>query len=1059
MRVKFKERRSRILSICITAFMLVGMLPFGTAVFADGDLSPDKVQVDSFKIIDEANANMEVDYVTDADAAKYNLYLNDANNFSSTVCQNQTDSQIKLQLVASYNGTEKINEGDTLAIKASYGTFATKTFAEKQLEDNNGNVLGTYKYDQGVFTLAFSGDSIKNNVVTSFTTAALESDSVAQASDEQGLGTGNERKVLVGALNNQKLAVAYELKNAPDAGPGLDEVTIDSFKILDITQGNQEIDYRKSSDADYDTWKNNPAGFGYALNQDQQSVDVVLELAFQYKNSNRALQEGDKLTIPADYGGTIVNFSESSLPLKVTDDTGEHTLGTWKYEKGAFTITFGGEYLRNHNVKNFSAKMSTGKMINYSSTRKKSRILGEKYILDGKLGKDTLAVAAETRYINSNTIPKSELYLMESFDDTSDHSVVWTTKIFNDFWSEQSPDKKRNYEYFNPYFLQNNGQYRPNSATGVYVESTYENCTGEPVIGRVLTTFSGHDNSGKVTEGWYDFTSNGLLTKVMQGSKTKDQVKADLQKGQYCMYDNHDGSYTFMMKWHDMNDPSGAKYNDLPGVTGAGGVGSLLKNKFPDAFGDLSDTSVQKLNNMYDGKALQNIMVTVITPYKTVKEPTVVENKTKITTVQSGEKSFTTKALMLPAGAASETQNNPLSIKLVKLDRYTGDMLSDGFNFELQTSTDGGTTWNKVPVTAAMVKSGTLNADSTVTPVNGVLEIEKLTGGQKYRFVERANPAEYMDTAIDESHHNDATHFTVANSRAVDVKNTGKGHVIKMYNAKLPGITVEGKKELSGRALQDGEFRFQLFEAVTDAKVGDAVSNDAQGKFAKDMTFDHEGTYEFYFAEVNEGKHGITYDDNRVNVTIVVQKNLQGDFVAEVTSGPIVFRNKFTPDPVTVTIEGKKILSGRDLQNGEFRFQLFEKSTDAKVGDAVSNDAQGKFTKDMTFDHEGTYEFYFTEVNDGKEGITYDANKVPVVIEVQRNAQGLLTAAVTSGEVTFSNIFTSKAINPNPNPTQQPGKPGNPNTGDHTNLTLFVMLLALASGALFTTRVLKRKNK
>ena len=73
------------------------------------------------------------------------------------------------------------------------------------------------------------------------------------------------------------------------------------------------------------------------------------------------------------------------------------------------------------------------------------------------------------------------------------------------------------------------------------------------------------------------------------------------------------------------------------------------------------------------------------------------------------------------------------------------------------------------------------------------------------------------------------------------------------------------------------------------------------------MTFNNKGTYEFYFAEVNEGKHGITYDDNKVNVTIVVQKNLQGDFVAQVTSGPIVFRNKFTPDPVTVTIEGKKI--------------------------------------------------------------------------------------------------------------------------------------------------------
>ena len=83
MRVKFKKRCGRILSICITMFMLVGMLPFSNAVFAGTELSADKVQVDSFKIIDEANANTEVDYVTDADAAKYNLYINDASNFKT----------------------------------------------------------------------------------------------------------------------------------------------------------------------------------------------------------------------------------------------------------------------------------------------------------------------------------------------------------------------------------------------------------------------------------------------------------------------------------------------------------------------------------------------------------------------------------------------------------------------------------------------------------------------------------------------------------------------------------------------------------------------------------------------------------------------------------------------------------------------------------------------------------------------------------------------------------------------------------------------------------------
>ena len=427
----------------------------------------------------------------------------------------------------------------------------------------------------------------------------------------------------------------------------------------------------------------------------------------------------------------------------------------------------------------------------------------------------------------------------------------------------------------------------------------------------------------------------------------------------------------------------------------------------------------------------------------------------KLTTAQTGEKSYDTQAIMAPSGAGSEANSDPLSIKLVKSDRYTGEKLSEGFKFELQTSTDGGTTWNKVPVTAAMIKSGTLNADGTITPVNGALEIKKLTGGQKYRFVERANPNGYLPTKIDATHHNDASHFTVANSRAVDVKNTGKGQVINMYNAKLPGITIEGKKELDGRALQNGEFHFQLFEKASNAKVGSAVSNDAQGKFKKDLTFDSEGTYEFYFAEVNDGKHGITYDNSKVPVTIVVSKNAQGDFVTKITSGNIVFRNKFTPDSVTITIEGKKKLSGRALQNGEFHFQLLEKDGNAKVGSAVSNDAQGKFKKDLTFDSEGTYEFYFTEVNDGKQGITYDNSKVPVTIVVSKNAQGVLKATITSGEISFNNKFTPKPVNPN----QRPGKPKNPNTGDYTNLMLFVMLLTLASGVLFTVQVLRKKNR
>lgn len=138
MKMKFREYRNRTFSICLTLILLIGMTPFSYTVFADEggakNLVSDKAKIDSFKVIDEANAGKEIDYVTDEDTTKYNLYFSDANNFSSAVCQNQKDSRIKLQLIASYTGTERIKEGDSLTLKASYGTFSEQTFAEKTLK-------------------------------------------------------------------------------------------------------------------------------------------------------------------------------------------------------------------------------------------------------------------------------------------------------------------------------------------------------------------------------------------------------------------------------------------------------------------------------------------------------------------------------------------------------------------------------------------------------------------------------------------------------------------------------------------------------------------------------------------------------------------------------------------------------------------------------------------------------------------------------------------------------------------------------------------------------------
>ena len=45
----------------------------------------------------------------------------------------------------------------------------------------------------------------------------------------------------------------------------LDNVTVTSFKIIDVTNGNGEIDYRTSDNAQFNDYKNNPAQFHLSL--------------------------------------------------------------------------------------------------------------------------------------------------------------------------------------------------------------------------------------------------------------------------------------------------------------------------------------------------------------------------------------------------------------------------------------------------------------------------------------------------------------------------------------------------------------------------------------------------------------------------------------------------------------------------------------------------------------------------------------------------------------------------------------------------------------------------
>ena len=565
---------------------------------------------------------------------------------------------------------------------------------------------------------------------------------------------------------------------ATRGGLSLDNVTIKSFKIIDVANGNKEIDYRTSDNPEYAAFSADPKKFSNAVCQGQTNSRIKLNLSIAYKMDN-AIQEGDTLTIPARHGGRIVDFASK----KLFDGT-NHQLGTWEYKNGNVIITFAGDYIKNNSVKQFTASFETGEVVNYLSDMGKTTVKDERRILNGALGINKLVAAGEKEYVVAQTIGNSQSSVYKSAPGGSDSFIGWRIGLFSDFFRKDVDGKT--YPFHNPYMLEHDGQYSPKALTDIFIEDTYNDCISEPTLSSIKACLAGTDDNGKIIAGDFvvDFPKDAVK-KINQGSQTKEQVKNALKNGEYCMYDNHDGTYTLLMRWWNMNDSNGFTYDKIPAIKNAGGVGSYLKTKYPDLFGSLKAETIERINNLYKDKAIQNTLIDFHGHYTPVLEKTEVPNTATVTTKQLGEKAVSAIGILTPSAGIADAPADPLSIKMLKTDKDTGNALSTGFKFVLQTSTDNGVTWTDVSVNASMLDKGTLDGGQLVPDDKGAIQVKTLIGGNMYRFVEKAHTKPYQDVTINNAKPNDKNNTTSANSRAVKVTNQGKGQVIVMYNAKV----------------------------------------------------------------------------------------------------------------------------------------------------------------------------------------------------------------------------------------------------------------------------------
>ena len=223
------------------------------------------------------------------------------------------------------------------------------------------------------------------------------------------------------------------------------------------------------------------------------------------------------------------------------------------------------------------------------------------------------------------------------------------------------------------------------------------------------------------------------------------------------------------------------------------------------------------------------------------------------------------------------------------------------------------------------------------------------------------------------------------------------------YAVKEAKLQLEANKVLKGKAIEAGQFEFELKEKENGA-VLHTVSNDANGKiqFPK-LTFTKEETRTFTISEKAGDVAGVEYDPNAYEVKVVVKDNGQGQLVATPDTKNITFTNVYKAKPAKETITATKVLNGKALEADKYEFELKEGD---KVVDTATNAADGTVTfKEIEFKTAGDYTYTITEKAGSEGGVTYDTAKHEVKVKVTDNGQGQLVAAVTGDNPTFTNTY------------------------------------------------------
>ena len=325
--------------------------------------------------------------------------------------------------------------------------------------------------------------------------------------------------------------------------------------------------------------------------------------------------------------------------------------------------------------------------------------------------------------------------------------------------------------------------------------------------------------------------------------------------------------------------------------------------------------------------------------------------------------------------AGGEAQGYTFSINLKKVDSQDENTALAGAEF------------NVIRVaTGAVVGKLTTNAKGEAS-IGGLLNTA-------YQLVETKAPEGYeLDaTPIDVK----AEDFGTTKTALKTVTNK------KIVKEPTPtSAVIELDKALTGRDLVDGEFSFELYEGANKLQT---VTNKS-GKVTFDaISYTEEGEHTYTVKEVKGDNATITYDASEKQVTVKVTRDGDALKAEVVYPESKTFTNAFTPNATTATIELTKELTGRDLVDGEFSFELYEGANKLQT---VTNKS-GKVTFDaISYTEEGEHTYTVKEVKGNIPGITYDTAEKQVTVQVTKDGDNLKATVVYPESKVFANTYSA----------------------------------------------------